>query len=112
MLAHLLDHFIFSSHRLSRRTKTIVFTIVAGAIVGTFWWFRNVAFGLDGPISDHWGLRWRKVSSIGVPSLITKTDSNLTELEHLQRLSWHQGFTPSFEIIIPPCLCYYRPKNT
>jgi hypothetical protein len=62
MAAHLLDHFIFSSRRLRHRTKAIVFGVTAFAIVGTFWWFRNVAFGMDGPIADHWGLRWRKVS--------------------------------------------------
>ena len=30
-------------------------------IVGTFWWFKGVAFGIDGPINDHWGLKWRSV---------------------------------------------------
>jgi dolichyl-phosphate-mannose--protein O-mannosyl transferase len=64
MFAHMLDHFIFSSRRISQRTKAIVFAVVGGVIVGTFWWFRNIAFGMEGPIVDHWGLRWRKVSSV------------------------------------------------
>ncbi|OSD08401.1 glycosyltransferase family 39 protein [Trametes coccinea BRFM310] len=59
MFAHLLDHFVFSARRLSTRTKQIVFGICVVAIVGTFWWFRGVAWGIDGPINDHWGLKWR-----------------------------------------------------
>jgi len=62
MAAHLLDHFVFSSRRLQQKTKTIVFGVVAFMIVANFWWFRGLAFGIDGPISDHWGLLWRDVS--------------------------------------------------
>ena len=61
MLAHLLDHFVFSSRRFSLRTKQIVFGVCVFTIVGTFWWFKGVAFGIDGPINDHWGLKWRSV---------------------------------------------------
>jgi hypothetical protein len=61
MAAHMLDHFVFSARRLSERTKSIVFAVVAFAIVANFWWFRGVAWGIDGPINDHWGLGWRKV---------------------------------------------------
>jgi hypothetical protein len=61
MAAHMLDHFVFTARRLSERTKSIIFIIVAGAIVGNFWWFRGVAWGMDGPINDHWGLQWRNV---------------------------------------------------
>jgi len=57
--AHVLDHFVFTTRRLSERTKWIVFAVVVTAIVGTFWWFRGVAFGIDGPINDHWGIKWR-----------------------------------------------------
>jgi hypothetical protein len=64
MLAHLLDHFIFSSRRYTTKTKWIVFGVCAFAIVGTFWWFKGLAFGIMGPISEHKGLLWRKVSSI------------------------------------------------
>jgi hypothetical protein len=62
MAAHMLDHFVFTARRLSERTKSIVFAVVAFAIVANFWWFRGVAWGIDGPISEHWGLGWRKVS--------------------------------------------------
>ena len=61
MLAHLLDHFVFSARRLSDRTKQIVFGVCVFIIVACFWWFKGVAFGIDGPINDHWGLKWRSV---------------------------------------------------
>lgn len=61
MLAHLLDHFIFSARRFSERTKWITFGVCVFTIVGTFWWFSKLAFGMDGPVKDHWGLQWRSV---------------------------------------------------
>jgi dolichyl-phosphate-mannose-protein mannosyltransferase len=61
MLAHLLDHSIFSSAVLTFRTKAIAFTIIALMITGCFWWFKAVAFGIEGPIHEHKGLLWRKV---------------------------------------------------
>src|SRR6266567_2201083 len=61
MAAHMLDHFVFTARRLSERTKSIVFGLVVFAIVTNFWWFRGVAWGINGPINDHWGLEWRKV---------------------------------------------------
>ena len=64
MLAHLLDHFVFSARRLSDRTKRIVFGTCVFIIVACFWWFKGVAFGIDGPINDHWGLKWRSVRTI------------------------------------------------
>ncbi|KDQ16238.1 glycosyltransferase family 39 protein [Botryobasidium botryosum FD-172 SS1] len=64
MAGHLIDHFVFSSKRLSERTKQIVFGICAGAVIGTFWWFRGLAFGVEGPIGDQKGLLWRKTWNI------------------------------------------------
>jgi hypothetical protein len=61
MTAHLLDHFIFSARRLTLRTKWIAFGICAGSVLFCFWWFKAVAFGIDGPITEHKGLLWRKV---------------------------------------------------
>jgi dolichyl-phosphate-mannose-protein mannosyltransferase len=61
MLAHMLDHFVFSSRRLGLITKGVAFAICAGSVIGTFWWFKGVAFGIDGPIAEHKGLLWRKV---------------------------------------------------
>ena len=62
MTGHLIDHIIFRSRRLTERTKYAVFAISVLIIVGVFWWFKGVAFGIEGPIAEHWGLRWRKVS--------------------------------------------------
>ena len=62
MAAHLLDHLVFSSRRLQQQKKSIVFGVVAFMIIANFWWFRGLAFGIDGPISEHWGLLWRDVS--------------------------------------------------
>ncbi|KAI9459456.1 glycosyltransferase family 39 protein [Lactarius psammicola] len=60
MAAHLLDHFIFTARFLKERTKTILFALVAFAIIANFWWFRGVAWGIDGPVNEHWGLGWRQ----------------------------------------------------
>ncbi|KAJ7720870.1 glycosyltransferase family 39 protein [Mycena maculata] len=64
MFGHVLDHFLFSSSRLGTPVKGIAFGICAGAIIGTFWWFKGVAFGIDGPILEHKGLLWRKTWNI------------------------------------------------
>ncbi|CAK5268589.1 unnamed protein product [Mycena citricolor] len=60
MVAHLLDHFVFSSRRWSMRVKIGVFGFCAGSVLLTFWWFKGVAFGIDGPIQKHKGLLWRE----------------------------------------------------
>ncbi|KAJ7614913.1 glycosyltransferase family 39 protein [Roridomyces roridus] len=60
MFGHVLDHLVFSSRRLPLAVKATVFGVIASAVVGTFWWFKGVAFGIDGPIGEHWGLLWRK----------------------------------------------------
>ncbi len=61
MMAHLIDHFIFTARRLSEQTKWISFGVCVFMVVSTFWWFSGAAFGIDGPINDYWGLQWRKV---------------------------------------------------
>ncbi|KAF9532737.1 glycosyltransferase family 39 protein [Crepidotus variabilis] len=67
MFAHVLDHFIFSSRRLSFKTKSISFGVISFIIFATFWWFKGVAFGIKGPINDHKGLGWRKSWNIYDP---------------------------------------------
>lgn len=57
----LLDHFIFRSHRLTPRTKKVAFALVAGAVVGTWWFFRACAWGIEGPAKNMVGRKWRKV---------------------------------------------------
>lgn len=86
MLAHLLDHFIFTAKRLTERTKWIVFGVTAFTIFATFWWFRGLAFGIDGPINEHWGLHWRKVrkmSPLLARSVTDWTTFSIAELEHI-----------------------------
>lgn len=61
MLSHVLDHFIFSSRRYTKKTKNIVFGVLAFIVVFNFWWFKGLAFGIHGPIGDYKGLQWRKV---------------------------------------------------
>lgn len=60
MVGHLFDHFVFKSKRLKPTVQYAIFFLYTGAVVGTFWWFRGVSFGIEGPIKEHWGLLWRK----------------------------------------------------
>ena len=62
MIGHMLDTFVFQSSKRSNRAKWIWFGVFAGSVFLCFMWFRGVAFGITGPIKDHRGLRWRKVS--------------------------------------------------
>jgi dolichyl-phosphate-mannose-protein mannosyltransferase len=61
MLAHVLDHFIFSSKLLTTKVKNIFFGVFAFLLLFSFWWFKGVAFGIDGPVAEHKGLQWRSV---------------------------------------------------
>ncbi|CAE6433882.1 unnamed protein product [Rhizoctonia solani] len=63
MVGHLFNHFVFAA-RIAERTKWIVFGAAVSVIVGVFWWFRGIAFGITGPIKDYWGLAWRKTWNI------------------------------------------------
>lgn len=69
LLGHLLDHFVFSSARLTPRAKKLAFGAYAAAVVGVFFWFKGVSFGIDGPIEEHWGLRWRRSWNVSRPAL-------------------------------------------
>ncbi|KAF6750511.1 glycosyltransferase family 39 protein [Ephemerocybe angulata] len=60
MFGHVLDHFIFSSRRFSTRTKATAFGVLVSDLAATFWWFSGVALGIDGPVNEYWGLKWRK----------------------------------------------------
>jgi hypothetical protein len=75
MAAHLIDHFFFYTRRLTERTKNIVFGAIVFTIVGCFWWFRALAFGVEGPINEVKGLQWRKVSASveSLSSVLTTT---------------------------------------
>jgi dolichyl-phosphate-mannose-protein mannosyltransferase len=78
MLAHMLDHFLwnvstarYQSRRqgqgriaLSEITKNVTFVLTLSLIVGVFWWFRETAWGMDGPVYNRWGIKWRKTWNI------------------------------------------------
>jgi dolichyl-phosphate-mannose--protein O-mannosyl transferase len=72
--AHLLDHFVFTARRLTSPTKNVIFGICVLVIAGTFWWFRGVAFGIDGAIQAHKGLQWRKVSVLSFVAVLLITN--------------------------------------
>lgn len=82
MLAHLLDHFLwnpstaqyrrrssggsggatapsYSRIPLSRTVKNLTFVLTASLIVGVFWFFRDTAWGIDGPVWKRTGWKWR-----------------------------------------------------
>ena len=84
MAAHMLDHFVFTARLLSERTKNILFGVVAFAIVANFWWFRGVAWGIDGPINEYWGLGWRHVSFGHLHCVFFQLLMFLLVLEHLR----------------------------
>lgn len=58
----LFDHFIFKSRRFTHRTKTICFALIIAIIVGTWWYFKDCAWGIEGPAAVTMkGRKWRKV---------------------------------------------------
>ncbi|WRT64632.1 uncharacterized protein IL334_001565 [Kwoniella shivajii] len=59
MAGHVLDLMIFSSIRRSQFKKGIWFALWAGSVVLSFWWFKDLALGIYGPVNDHWGWMWR-----------------------------------------------------
>lgn len=61
MGGHMSDHFVFSEkRRLKEVTKSVVLFSLGIIIFGTFWWFKGVSYGINGPIGEHTGLLWRK----------------------------------------------------
>nr|XP_031858200.1 uncharacterized protein CI109_006343 [Kwoniella shandongensis]KAA5525272.1 hypothetical protein CI109_006343 [Kwoniella shandongensis] len=59
MAGHVLDHFFFGSKRRTQTNKVIWFAIWTGLVVLSFWWFKDLALGIYGPVNDHSGWRWR-----------------------------------------------------
>jgi dolichyl-phosphate-mannose-protein mannosyltransferase len=68
MAAHLIDHFVFASRRIDESHKWVIFGLCVFMLVGTFWWFRGVAWGIEGPIQEYTGLGWRKVRGFDIVS--------------------------------------------
>ena len=61
MAAHMLNHCVVTARRISECTNNVLFVFVVFAIVANFWCFRGVAWAINGPIDEHWGLGWGKV---------------------------------------------------
>lgn len=59
MAGHVLDHLFFSATRLSPTVRLASFAIWTFAVVASFWWFKDLALGIDGPVNDHNGWLWR-----------------------------------------------------
>lgn len=68
---------------LMTRIKLYVFIVVSSAIVVTFWWFRSVAWGIQGPVRDVWGLGWREVSFLKVSCCRISNHGFFSDLEHI-----------------------------
>lgn len=49
---------------LSTRVKNVSFAVAVALLVGVFWWFRAVSFGMSGDISNWHYLKWRKTWNI------------------------------------------------
>lgn len=61
MAGFCLDHFVFTARRFSSRTKAIVFAVVAGLLVGTGFWMRACAWGIEGDIANYKHRLFRRV---------------------------------------------------
>jgi hypothetical protein len=59
MAGHVLNHLIFDSQRLSPGARFIWFIIWTGSVIMNFWWFKDFALGIYGPVNDHKGWLWR-----------------------------------------------------
>lgn len=59
MAGHMLELLVFSSTKRSKFAKNIWFIVLTGLVVGNFWWFKDLALGIYGPVNDHPGWMWR-----------------------------------------------------
>jgi len=66
MAGHVLNHLIFDSQRLSPGARFIWFIIWTGSVIVNFWWFKDFALGIYGPVNDHKGWLWRGSWNVGL----------------------------------------------
>jgi dolichyl-phosphate-mannose-protein mannosyltransferase len=59
MAGHVLETAIFGSPKRSPLAKLVWFVLWTGSVVVSFWWFKDLALGVHGPINEHKGWRWR-----------------------------------------------------
>lgn len=87
-LGFMIDHFVFRSKYLSERAKTAFFIGAASAVVGVWYLYRHIAWGIEGNVNEvsaRWELtnrQMRRLTRAGhrtVPLLEMEE-----ELEHLQ----------------------------
>ncbi|KAF6750480.1 dolichyl-phosphate-mannose-protein mannosyltransferase [Ephemerocybe angulata] len=52
-----LHHYLPTLYFAVLMTKAIAFGVLVSILVATFWWFNGVAFGIGGPVNEHWGLK-------------------------------------------------------
>ncbi|KAK8847542.1 hypothetical protein IAR55_005400 [Kwoniella newhampshirensis] len=69
MAGHVLDHFFFASTRRTQTKKIIWFAFWTGLVVFNFWWFKDLALGIYGPVNEHHGWRWRMSWNVSVMAL-------------------------------------------
>jgi dolichyl-phosphate-mannose-protein mannosyltransferase len=65
MAGHVLDHTLFGSPRRSPGARLVWFVLWTGAVVVNFWWFKDFAMGIYGPVNDHKGWQWRSSWNVG-----------------------------------------------
>lgn len=61
MAGFCLDHFVFTARRFSARAKATVFGVIACLLIGTGFWMRACAWGIEGDIADYKGRVFRRV---------------------------------------------------
>lgn len=79
MAGHILNHLIFDSQRLSPGARFIWFVVWTGSVIVNFWWFKDFALGIYGPVNDHKGWLWRgswNVSQAREPVRATRAGSS------------------------------------
>ena len=62
MFAHVLDHCFFTAKRFSDKTKNIIFGVNVFLQLAMFYWFKELAWGIEGPIHEYKHRGWRSVS--------------------------------------------------
>lgn len=59
MFAHVLDHCFFTAKRFSDKTKNIIFGVNVFLQLAMFYWFKELAWGIEGPIHEYKHRGWR-----------------------------------------------------
>ena len=61
-LGFMLDHFIFGNRKLKPRTKAAAFTACASIVVGVWWWYRRIAWGIEGNVNEVSGTKCEQIA--------------------------------------------------